>query len=120
MKRFLIGILILLISGICFSQEAAKTGPPNAEEEQVKTWAIPAELVIILQGMIDEFNKKYSGMISVYTAGLRATKEEFKDMPLDVLLYLEGGIFIKQVDFLRLQAAAQAAATKPPEKKERK
>jgi len=37
---------------------------------------------------------------------LRATKIEFKDLPLDVVLYLEAGIFIQRDDFLKLQEKA--------------
>ena len=53
--------------------------------------------------MLDDFNKRFEEKVQSYRKELQTRFVEFKDMPDDAVLYLEGGIFIERSDYLRLQ-----------------
>jgi len=76
---------------------------PPADAEKVKTWKLPEYMQENLQWMLDDFNKKFDEKVEAYKKELKTRFEEFKDMPEDVVLNLEGGIFIERSDFLKLQ-----------------
>lgn len=78
---------------------------PPAEEQtpQIKTWKLPDYMQENLQWMLNDFNKKFDKKVEAYKKELKTRFEEFKDMPEDVVLNLEGGIFIERSDYLKLQ-----------------
>jgi len=78
--------------------QAAKEEPPP-----VKTWKLPDYMRENLQRELDDFNKRFNDKVEAYKKELKTRFVEFKDMPEDVVLYLEGGIFITRSDYLKLQ-----------------
>ncbi len=79
--------------------------PPTKAEEPapVKTWRIPDYMRENLQRDLDDFNKRFEAKVQAYKKELKTRFTEFKDMPDDAILYLEGGFFISRSDFLKLQ-----------------
>jgi len=76
---------------------------PPADAKKVKTWKLPEYMQENLQWMLNDFNKKFDEKVEAYKKELKTRFEEFKDMPEDVVLDLEGGIFIERSDYLKLQ-----------------
>ena len=93
---------------------------PPAEEQtpQIKTWKLPEYMQENLQWMLDDFNKKFDEKVETYKKELKTRFEEFKDMPEDVVLNLEGGIFIKRSDYLKLQEQLRRKILEEQVKKE--
>lgn len=77
--------------------------PQDRPKPQVKTWKLPTYMQENLQWMLNDFNKKFDEKVEAYKKELKTRFEEFKDMPKDVVLNLEGGIFIERSDYLKLQ-----------------
>lgn len=73
------------------------------EEPQIKTWKLPIYMQENLQWMLNDFNKRFQEKVDSYEKELRIRFEEFRDMPEDVVLDIEAGIFIKRSDFVKLQ-----------------
>lgn len=94
----LFGILVVAL----FGQEQPKL-PAKMEEPKLKAWKLPTYMQENLQWMLDDFNKRFDAKVQAYKQELKTRFEEFKDMPDDVVLYLEGGIFITRSDFQKLQ-----------------
>ncbi len=94
--------LIFFITGLMiFALQEQPKSPADAEK--VKTWKLPEYMQENLQWMLNDFNKKFDEKVEAYKKELKTRFEEFKDMPEDVVLNLEGGIFIKRSDYLKLQ-----------------
>lgn len=91
-----------------------------ADTEKVKTWKLPEYMQENLQWMLDDFNKKFDKKVEAYKKELKTRFEEFKDMPEDVVLNLEGGIFIKRSDYLKLQEQLRRKILEEQIKKEAK
>ena len=106
MRELFISVFIftLIMGGyfhlIALGQEQPK---PPADAEKVKTWKLPEYMQENLQWMLNDFNKKFDEKVEAYKKELKTRFEEFRDMPEDVVLNLEGGIFIERSDFLKLQ-----------------
>lgn len=106
MRELFISVFIftLIMGGyfhlIALGQEQPK---PPADMEKVKTWKLPEYMQENLQWMLNDFNKKFDEKVEAYKKELKTRFEEFKDMPEDVVLNLEGGIFIERSDYLKLQ-----------------
>ncbi len=107
---FIIALIFCLFLGVLFvlavymdGQE--KQDPPAKAEEAVpvKTWKLPDYMQENLQRELDDFNKRFEEKVQAYKKELKTRFTEFKDMPDDVILYLEGGIFITRSDFKKLQ-----------------
>jgi hypothetical protein len=81
------------------------TSAPAKTEEipQIKSWKLPDYMRENLQRELDDFNKRFDEKVQAYKKELKTRFVEFKDMPDDTVLYLEGGIFITRSDFLKLQ-----------------
>lgn len=94
----LVGLLAISLNG----QEKEQPKPP-ADAGNVKTWKLPEYMQENLQWMLNDFNKKFDEKVEAYKKELKTRFEEFKDMPEDVVLSLEGGIFIERSDYLKLQ-----------------
>ena len=73
------------------------------KEANYQTWKLPIYMQENLQWMLDDFNKRFEEKVESYKKELKTRFAEFKDMPDDAVLYLEGGIFIERSDYLRLQ-----------------
>lgn len=86
---------------IIFALQEQSKSPVDAE--RVKTWKLPEYMQENLQWMLNDFNKKFDEKVEAYKKELKTRFEEFKDMPEDVVLSLEGGIFIERSDYLKLQ-----------------
>ena len=82
-----------------------KPDPPAKTEKPapVKTWKLPGYMQENLQRELDDFNKRFDAKVQAYKKELKTRFAEFKDMPDDAILYLEGGIFITRSDFKKLQ-----------------
>ena len=106
-----LGIMILMIMfgvvSICLhAQEKTDPEPPPAKAQEVtpvKTWKLPGYMQENLQRELDDFNKRFDAKVQAYKKELKTRFAEFKDMPDDVILYLEGGFFITRSDFQKLQ-----------------
>lgn len=87
------------------TQEQGKPAAPAKAEEAapVKTWKVPEYMRENLQRDLDDFNKRFEEKVQAYKKELKTRFKEFKDMPNDVIFYLEGGIFITRSDFKKLQ-----------------
>ncbi len=94
--------LIFFITGLMIFALQEQPKPP-ADAEKVMTWKLPKYMQENLQWMLNDFNKKFDEKVEAYKKELKTRFEEFKDMPEDVVLNLEGGIFIERSDFLKLQ-----------------
>jgi len=110
LRDYLFWALVIYIISVGLSaislngQEKEQPIPPVEEQApQIKTWKLPDYMQENLQWMLDDFNKKFDEKVEAYKKELKTRFEEFKDMPKDVVLNLEGGIFIKRSDFLKLQ-----------------
>lgn len=109
MKEFFLAVFIcaLIFGGffrmIALGQEQPK--PPAKAEEvaPVKTWKLPTYMQENLQRELDDFNKRFDTKVQAYKKELKTRFAEFKDMPDDAILYLEGGFFITRSDFVKLQ-----------------
>ncbi len=79
--------------------------PPTKTEEAapVKTWKLPGYMRENLQRDLDDFNKRFDEKVQAYRKELKTRFAEFKDLPDDAILYLEGGFFISRSDFLKIQ-----------------
>ena len=78
--------------------------PVKAEDPpQIKTWKLPDYMRENLQRELDDFNKRFEEKVKAYKKELKTRFVEFKDMPDDAILYLEGGFFITRSDFKKLQ-----------------
>ena len=80
-----------------------KEEPPQKKVANYQTWKLPIYMQENLQWMVEDFNKRFEEKVQSYKKELRTRFTEFKDMPDDAILYLEGGIFIERSDYLRLQ-----------------
>ncbi len=92
-------VLVVYVSG----QEQPKPPVKAQEVTQVKTWKVPEYMRENLQREVDDFNKRFEEKVQAYKKELKTRFKEFEDMPDDVILYLEGGIFITRSDYLKLQ-----------------
>ena len=99
-------ILSLCIPGLLAQEE-------KATEPEIKTWKIPVYMVENLQNMVDEFNRLFDIKVASYKAELIKRFEEFKDLPPDVILDIQNGIFIDRKDYMN----AIEKQKKPPEDK---
>ncbi len=98
---FLCGIFAVFVAN-GLAQE--KQDPPaKTEETQIKTWKLPVYMQENLQRELDDFNKQFNEKVEAYKKELKTRFAEFKDMPDDTVLYLEGGIFITRSDFSKLE-----------------
>ena len=105
------GTMILFLSVIAFAIFAGnnlngqeKDPPATAEEPKLaKTWKVPDYMRENLQRDLDDFNKRFEAKVQAYKKELKTRFTEFKDMPDDAILYLEGGFFISRSDFLKIQ-----------------
>lgn len=77
--------------------------PTKAEKPKYQTWKLPVYMQENLQWMLDDFNKRFDEKVQSYKKELQTRFAEFKDMPDDAVLYLEGGMFINRADFIKLQ-----------------
>ena len=77
--------------------------PAQKKEANYQTWKLPIYMQENLQWMLDDFNKRFDEKVQGYKKELKTRFAEFKDMPDDAVLYLEGGVFINRADFLKLQ-----------------
>ena len=110
LRDYLFWALVIYIISVGLSaislngQEKEQVIPPVEEQPpQIKTWKLPEYMQENLQWMLNDFNKKFDEKVQVYKKELKTRFEEFKDMPEDVVLNLEGGIFIERSDYLKLQ-----------------
>ena len=86
------------------TQDKEKQTPTKAEEiKPVKTWKIPDYMRENLQRELDDFNKRFEEKVQAYKKELKTRFKEFKDMPNDVIFYLEGGFFITRSGLQKLQ-----------------
>ena len=97
-------VLILIVGNffIAYAQ-MKKELPPQEKEANYQTWKLPIYMQENLQWMVADFNKLFEEKVESYKKELKTRFTEFKDMPEDAVLYLEGGIFIDRTDFLKLQ-----------------
>ncbi len=80
------------------------TKAQEAEEAKpIKTWRIPDYMRENLQRDLDDFNKRFEKKVQAYKKELKTRFKEFKDMPTDVIFYLEGGFFITRSGLQKLQ-----------------
>ena len=103
MILFLSVIAFAIFAGNSLGQEKAPDPDKAQEVTPVKTWKIPDYMQENLQRELDDFNKRFEAKVQAYKKELKTRFKEFKDMPDDVILYLEGGIFITRSDYLKLQ-----------------
>ncbi len=116
MKRKLFSVFVLFVflgSGGLSAQEVQEQAAQKVEPQQVKSWRIPPGLLKNLTEMITEFNQRFQETVEVYKAGLIATKDEFKAMPMNAILDIENGIFIDRLEYERLIKEAQAKLADP-------
>lgn len=94
--------ILFVVAGYSYGQE--KQDPPVTVEEikAIKTWKLPVYMRENLQRELDDFNKRFDEKVQAYRKELKTRFTEFKDMPDDAILYLEGGIFIGRSDYLKL------------------
>lgn len=83
--------------------QAKEEAVEKEEPAPVKTWKLPDYMRENLQRELDDFNKRFEAKVQAYKKELKTRFAEFKDMPDDAILYLEGGIFITRSDFQKLQ-----------------
>ena len=108
MKEFFLAVIIfaLLFGGyfhmVALGQEKPEV-PVKAKDPKYQTWKLPIYMQENLQWMLDDFNKRFEEKVQSYKKELQTRFAEFKDMPDDAVLYLEGGMFINRADFLKLQ-----------------
>jgi len=121
MRELFISVFIftLIMGGyfhlIALGQEQPK---PPADTKKVQTWKLPEYMQENLQWMLNDFNKKFDEKVQAYKKELKTRFEEFKDMPEDVVLNLEGGIFIERSDYLKLQEQLRRKILEEQTKKE--
>lgn len=102
-------ILMLLLGqamAIALIDQAQEKQDPSATAEEpklVKTWKLPVYMQENLERMLEDFNKRFNEKVEAYKKELKTRFVEFKDMPDDTVLYLEGGIFITRSDFSKLE-----------------
>ena len=95
-------IFILTLGNAFYSQD--KEGAvPRKKEANYQTWKLPIYMQENLQWMLNDFNKRFDEKVQGYKKELKTRFTEFKDMPDDAVLYLEGGMFINRADFIKLQ-----------------
>ena len=95
-------VFLLTIGNYFYSQEK-KEPVTKKKEASYQTWKLPIYMQENLQWMLDDFNKRFEEKVQSYKKELQARFAEFKDMPDDAVLYLEGGMFINRADFIKLQ-----------------
>ena len=95
-------VFILIFSNAFYSQ-VKEIQPTKAKEAKYQTWKLPVYMQENLQWMLNDFNKRFDEKVQGYKKELKTRFAEFKDMPDDAVLYLEGGMFIDRSDYLRLQ-----------------
>ena len=122
---FIMALLILTLIGMAI--DVQKEEPVTKKKEaNYQTWKLPIYMQENLQWMLNDFNKRFDEKVQGYKKELKTRFAEFKDMPDDAVLYLEGGIFIERSDYLRLQRYIrdiENLANRPkeqPPKKEKK
>ena len=120
MKRKLFSMFILFVflgsvglSAQEVQEQAVEKPTQKVEPLQVKTWKVPPDLLKNLVDMITEFNQRFQETVEIYKAGLIATKDEFKAMPMNAILDIENGIFIDRLEYERLIKEAQAKLADP-------
>lgn len=96
-------IVFILITSNAFYSQMKENQPPQKKEANYQTWKLPIYMQENLQWMLNDFNKRFDEKVQGYKKELKTRFAEFKDMPDDAVLYLEGGIFIERSDYLRLQ-----------------
>ena len=95
-------VFALIMGNYFFSQEK-EDQPTQKKEPKYQTWKLPIYMQENLQWMLNDFNKRFDEKVQGYKKELRTRFAEFKDMPDDAVLYLEGGMFINRADFIKLQ-----------------
>ena len=99
---FIMALLILTLIGMATDMQ--KEEPVTKKKEaNYQTWKLPIYMQENLQWMLNDFNKRFDEKVQGYKKELKTRFTEFKNMPDDAVLYLEGGIFIERSDYLRLQ-----------------
>ena len=101
----IITFVFVLIAGNFFIAYAQmkKELPTQKKEANYQTWKLPIYMQENLQWMLNDFNKRFDEKVQGYKKELKTRFTEFKDMPDDAVLYLEGGVFINRADFIKLQ-----------------
>ena len=100
---FICAFVFLLTVGNYFYPQEKMVPGTKKKEANYQTWKLPIYMQENLQWMLNDFNKRFDEKVQGYKKELRTRFAEFKDMPDDAVLYLEGGIFIERSDYLRLQ-----------------
>jgi len=101
---FIICVLVFFLTvGNYFYSQEKKEPVIKKEQPKYQTWKLPIYMQENLQWMLDDFNKRFDEKVQGYKKELKTRFVEFKDMPDDAVLYLEGGMFINRADFIKLQ-----------------
>ena len=101
---FIICVFVFVLSvGNYFYSQEKKEPATQKKEANYQTWKLPIYMQENLQWMLDDFNKRFEKKVQSYKKELQTRFAEFKDMPDDAVLYLEGGMFIDRADFIKLQ-----------------
>jgi hypothetical protein len=100
---YAIGIMLAGLFAAHHMNGQEKAVAKATEVSQIKTWKLPEYMRENLQHELDDFNKRFNEKVEAYKKELKTRFVEFKDMPDDTVLYLEGGIFITRSDFSKLQ-----------------
>ena len=96
-------IMFILITSNAFYSQMKEDQPVQKKEANYQTCKLPIYMQENLQWMLNDFNKRFDEKVQGYKKELKTRFTEFKDMPDDAVLYLEGGMFINRDDFLKLQ-----------------
>lgn len=117
MKKHRNGIIliscILLISLMALG--ATMTQKP-ADLNKIKAWGIPSYMVENLNYMINEFNRAFKAKVELFKVELKTRFKEYKDMPDDVIIYLEKGVFLTKEDYLKVRGIDQESNKTIPTK----
>ena len=101
---FIICVFVFVLTmGNLFYSQVKEIQPTKKEEAKYQTWKLPIYMQENLQWMLNDFNKRFDEKVQDYKKELKTRFVEFKDMPDDAVLYLEGGMFINRADFIKLQ-----------------
>ena len=101
---FIIFVFILSLGNFFIASAQVKEEQSiKKKEANYQTWKLPIYMQENLQWMLNDFNKRFDEKVQGYKKELTTRFAEFKDMPDDAVLYLEGGVFINRTDFLKLQ-----------------
>ena len=104
-KKLVVGVLLLFCLGFfIYSQDAKDT---EKKQEETKTWKIPVYMLENLNYMVNEFNRTFKGKVDLFKQELKANFKGFENMPEDVILDLNKGIFVDREYFIEQQEKAK-------------